>query len=180
MNEELKHLFTPGRMVSFRSSTKTSSYLDRAKLYQVERSVRSFNCQKRRYQICAYINETDSFTRTVTKVTCKINHRFDKCLIYLLTCNKCRKQYLSQTVNTFRYRSNNYRSNSRKHAHGIPCMQEHLYGHFCDSEHSVFLNDVSITFIDKTDPTNPLQKEYYWKHTLKTSAQYGLNIRENV
>ena len=23
----------------------------------------------------------------------------------------------------------------RKHAHGISCMQEHLYEHFCDGEH---------------------------------------------
>ena len=51
---------------------------------------------------------------------------------------------------------------------------------FCDSEHSGFLNDLSITFIDKTDPTNPLQRESYWKHTLKTFAPYGLNIKENV
>ena len=100
--------------------------------------------------------------------TYKINHKFDyieKCLIYLLTCNKCRKQFVGQTVDTFRYRWNNYRSNSRKHAHGISCTKEHLY------EHSDFLNDVSIIFIDKTDPT---------KYTLKTFAPYGLNIKENV
>ena len=42
MNEELKHLFTSGPMVSFRSSRKISSYLVRAKLYPVERSVGSF------------------------------------------------------------------------------------------------------------------------------------------
>ena len=104
----------------------------------------------------------------------------EKCLIYLRTCNKCRKQYVGQTVDDFRYRWNNYRSNSRKHAHGISYMQEHLYEHFCDSEHSGFLNDVSITFIDKTDPTNHLQRENYWKHTLKTFAPYGLNMKENV
>ena len=39
MNEELKPLFTPGRVVSFRSSRKISSYLVRAKLHRVERSV---------------------------------------------------------------------------------------------------------------------------------------------
>ena len=76
----------------------------------------------------------------------------EKC-IYVLTCNKCRKQYVGQTVDTFRYMWNNYRSNSSKHANGILCMQEHLYEHFCDSEHSGFVSDVSITFIDKTDPT---------------------------
>ena len=65
MNEELKHLFTPGPMVSFRSSRKISSYLVRAKLYPVERSVGSFNCKRPRCQICTYVNETDSFTSTV-------------------------------------------------------------------------------------------------------------------
>ena len=104
----------------------------------------------------------------------------EKCLIYLLTCNKCRKQYVGQTVDTFRPRWNNYRFNSRKHAHATSCMQEHLYKHFCDSEHCGFPNDVSVTFIDKTDPINPLQRENYWKHTLKTFAPYGLNIKENV
>ena len=59
-------------------------------------------------------------------------------------------------------------------------MQEHLYENFYDSEHSGFLNDVSITFIDKTDPTNPLQREHYWKHTLETFTPYSINIKENV
>ena len=70
MNEELKHLFTPGPLVSFRCSRKISSCLVKAKLYPVERS--------------------DSFTSTFTGETYKINHKFDcieKCLIFLLTCN---------------------------------------------------------------------------------------------
>ena len=116
MNEELKHLFTLGPMVSFRSSRKISSYLVRAKLYPVERSVGSFNCKRPRSLICTYVTETDSFTSTVTGETYKINHKFDcieKCLIYLLTCSKCRKQYVGPTVDTFRYRWNNYRSSSR-------------------------------------------------------------------
>ena len=86
-------------------------------------------------------------------------------------------QYIYQNIYTIITKIN---VNSRKHAHGISCMQEHLYEHFCDSEHSGFLNDLSITFIDKTDLTNPLQRENYWKHTLKTFAPYGLNIKENV
>ena len=59
-------------------------------------------------------------------------------------------------------------------------MQKYLYERFCDSEHSGFLNDVSITFIGKTDSANPLQRENYWKHTLKTFALYYLKIKENV
>ena len=33
----------------------------------------------------------------------------EKCLIYVLTCKKCRKQYLGQTVDTFPCRWNNYK-----------------------------------------------------------------------
>ena len=39
MNKERKHLFTPGRMASFKSSRKISNYLVRVKLYPVERLV---------------------------------------------------------------------------------------------------------------------------------------------
>ena len=46
MNEELKYVFTPGPMVSFRTARKISSYLVRAKLYPVEKSVGSFNCKE--------------------------------------------------------------------------------------------------------------------------------------
>ena len=51
MNEELKQPFTPGPMVSFRSSRKISSYLVRANLYPVERSIESFNCKRPRCQM---------------------------------------------------------------------------------------------------------------------------------
>ena len=39
MNEEVKKAFTPKRMISHRSSRKISSYLVRAKLYPINRTV---------------------------------------------------------------------------------------------------------------------------------------------
>ena len=50
----------------------------------------------------------------------------------------------------------NYKSNRCKHAYGETCMQGHLFEHFCENDHVDFLCDVSITFIDKTNPSNPL------------------------
>ena len=35
-------------------------------------------------------------------------------------------------------------------------MQQHLYEHFWSSNHNYFISDVSVTFIDKTDPSFPL------------------------
>ena len=34
-------------------------------------------------------------------------------------------------------------------------------------DNTQFVNDASIIFIDNTDPTDPLKREQYWKHTLK-------------
>ena len=46
--------------------------------------------------------------------------------------------------------------------------------------HNVFLNDVSITFIDKTDPSDPLRREDYWRQTLQIMFPYGTNIEDSV
>ena len=40
--------------------------------------------------------------------------------------------------------------------------------------------DVSITFIDKTDPFDLSWTEDYWRETLKTMVLYGLNIEDSV
>ena len=41
--------------------------------------------------------ETDTFTGKATGESLKIHHKFngdDKCLIYFLTCNQCKIQYV--------------------------------------------------------------------------------------
>ena len=84
MNGEVKRVFTPKPMVSFRSSRKISSYLVIAKLYPIERTVGSFRCGSKRCEVCKYITGTDTFTSGVTRETYKISHRLDcnnKCLV---------------------------------------------------------------------------------------------------
>ena len=58
-------------------------------------------------------------------------------------------------------------------------MQEHLFRHFSSPGRNGFLNDVSITFIDKTDLSDPLKREDYWRRTLKTMSPFRLNIEDN-
>ena len=104
--------------------------------------------------------------------------RFDcmeKCLIYLLTCNKYREQYVGQIVKDFAM-GEMIRANFCKHALCISCLQEHLCKHFRDNDFYSGFNCVSVKFTDKTDSTNPLQKENYWKSTLKTFAPYSLTM----
>ena len=97
--------------------------------------------------------------------------------ICLLTCNKCFKQYVGQTVDEFRRRWNNYKSNDRKFQRLEPCMQEHLFSHFSMAGHSRFLSNVSITFIDKTDPSDPLRREDYWRQYLKQWSHTSLILK---
>ena len=107
------------------------------------------------------------------------NHKFncdDRCLIYLLTCNQWRKQYVGQTVDSFRFRWNSYRCNCYEHAKGESVKQKHLYDHFMLEDHTQFANDVSVIFIDKTDPTDPLKREQYWRHTLKNWYHMALTF----
>ena len=181
MDNEVKRVFTPKPMISFRSARKLSSYLVRAKLYPTERTVGSYKCIRKRCKVCIYVNET--FTSTVYGQTYIINHRFDcseRCLVYLLTCNKCKMRYVGQTIDQFRSRWNNYKSDSRKHGQEATFIQQHLFHHFCTSGHCNFLEDVSLTFVDKTDSSDPLKRKDYWRSTLKTMAPFGLNIEESV
>ena len=59
-------------------------------------------------------------------------------------------------------------------------MQEHLFSHFSMAGHNGFLNDVSITLIDKTDPSDPLQRKDYWRQTLTAMVPNGINIEDSV
>ena len=119
----------------------------------------------------------------MTGDTFKINHSLncgDKCLIYLVTCKQCNKQYTGETTDLFRNRWNNYKDNARKFDRKESCMQEHLYKHFQTEGHKGFLNEASVTFIDKTDGKDPKKRERYWIKTLKTIEPYGLKIAYSV
>ena len=124
--------------------------------------------------MCKYITETNTLTSSVTGETYKINHRLDcndKCLVYLFTCNKCKKQYTGQTTDNFRGRWN-------KSLKVEVLKGENKY--FESEGHTEILDDVSITLIDKTDGSNPTKSENYWMRTLKTYASYGLNVVDSI
>ena len=61
MNNEVKKVFTPKSMISFRSARKMSSYLVRAKLYPEERTKGFFNCGSKRCEVFLNVNETFTF-----------------------------------------------------------------------------------------------------------------------
>ena len=88
-------------------------------------------------------------------------------------------QYVGKTVDGFRIRLNNYKMNDRNFLKGQTCMQQHLFQPFAGEVHYSFLEDVTIIFIDKTDPKDPDRWEHYWRHTIKTIAPLGLNVEND-
>ena len=129
MEKEVKRMFTLKPMISLRSARNQSSYLVRAKVYSTKRTEGSYNCHRKRCEVCINVNETSTFTSTVTGDTYMIKDRFDcneRCLVCLLTYNKCKIQYVGLTIDQFGSRWNKYKSDSRKHGQGTACMQQHL------------------------------------------------------
>ena len=75
--------------------------------------------------------------------------------------------YAGKTVDEFRLTRNNYQMNSRNFLKCQTYMRQDLYEHFANEGHCSFLEDVTITFIDKTDPKHPNRRGHCWRHTLK-------------
>ena len=141
--------------MSFRTTRKISSYLARAKLYTLERTVGSKKCtfvKLSRCEVCLNIKETDTFTSTTSGESFRMNRKLncdDNCLTYFLTFKCCGKQYLVETTNEFRLGWNNYKINNRKNARNEACMLERLLEHFKSEIHSGFLGKVFITLKDR-------------------------------
>ena len=84
----------------------------------------------------------------------KINHSFDcnnKCLIYLLSCKSCSKQYVGNTTNHFRSKWNNYTSDVRKveNSNMKNVKQKFFQSHFLQCDHQGFLKDIEVWLTDK-------------------------------
>ena len=142
MNQKVKNVFTIGPTVSPISARKISSYLVRTKLYPLEKQVASEKCGKSRGKVSLNIEKIDTFISTTTNERFKPNHKLDcdgNCLIYLLTCKCCGRQYVGETTDEFRLRWDNYKSNDSNDAWNEARMQKHLFEHFKMEGHSGFL-----------------------------------------
>ena len=54
-------------------------------------------------------------------------------------------------------------------------MQPLVFEQCSSDDHNGFLEDCSITLIDKTDGSDPTRREEYWRRVLKPVTPYWLN-----
>ena len=59
-------------------------------------------------------------------------------------------------------------------------MQKHIFEHYTNEGHTGFLEVVSVSLIDKTDPRKPLEREKFWIWKLDTMTPNGLNVEDNI
>ncbi|GFO28084.1 hypothetical protein PoB_005458900 [Plakobranchus ocellatus] len=134
-------------------------------------------CLSPRCKTCIHTHTTSSFksftdgqTYKITQVplTCNSNN-----IIYLITYQKCFKQYVGQTCQTLRSRFNHHRftiHNDRD----TPVAK-----HFNLIDHNIqHLNIIAIDHFPHSNTISRLNKETFWIHTLKTTEPQGLNMNE--
>ena len=133
------------------------------------------NCQN-------YLKETKKFSCLVTKNSYQIKHHLscnqNNC-IYLITCKKCKLQYVGSTVNfKARWRLHKSYLTQKRIA---SCR---VASHWCGNHQNI--NDREIIIIEqvfgKTSDSESLllTREIFWQHTLFTFEPYGMNKRDEL
>lgn len=57
-------------------------------------------------------------------------------------------------------------------------MQRHICEQYWSVGHCGFLECVSVTLVDETDPSNPLKREGYSRYVFCTMVPYVINIED--
>ena len=133
-------------------------------------------CYNTRCKTCTHLNCSTVFSSTVTRRNYPIRHKAtctSSNVIYLITCSKCKKQYVGMTTKQLNVRINHHRSN-------VLCKKKiYLCVHFNLPDHS--LKNLRVQVIDRVlsngpDSLHQLRAlERYWIGTLKTVQPLGLN-----
>ncbi|KAE8629241.1 hypothetical protein XENTR_v10000403 [Xenopus tropicalis] len=123
--------------------------------------------------ICLYMETTSTFTSTKTGKVYNISERLScttRNVIYLITCKRCRKQYVGQTSNSIRRRFVDHLSTINcKKALSLP-EHFHLPGHSTQ--------DIALTVIERVrSDQNLLEREIHWMEALGTLTPHGLNVK---
>ena len=97
-------------------------------------------------------------------------------MIYLLTCKRCRKQYVGSTVTKFHLRFNQYKSNIKLYGEGKRGFkQEKLIEHFFCPNHNGTHKDISVQIIGHCNSNDQETEEDFWIYHLSTMFPKGLN-----
>ena len=124
-------------IVGFKTGKRLKDLLVRAKVpVEKETNGKSCGCQGNRCEVCTFLKEKNTFANKEGTDKYKIREGLhldcnSENVIYLITCKKCKKQYVGSCITRFRTRFNNYRRCHRKFLGGILPFKFHFMLIFC-------------------------------------------------
>ena len=121
--------------VAFHNPKSLCDKLVRSKLKSEDKKEQgNFPCCRKKCDICNILYPSNQLRRVVTREEYKMNFHFNRnsdYVVYLLTCKVCAKQYTGSTINKFRSRFNQYKSNIKLYGEGRRgFVEEKLIEHF--------------------------------------------------
>jgi hypothetical protein len=173
-NKMLK-IFPKPPMVAFRQPANLKSMLVRAKLPSKQKEkiiILGMKPCHNPCNTCLYVSTTKVAKSSHTKEIDTIKGSFNcntSGIIYITTCEKCKKQYIGQTGRKLRDRFG-------EHLYNI-CQKKEVTGvHYTSSGHSHW--DLKVQVLEKVTPNTPsfrLEREEYWIKKFCKKAPIGLN-----
>ena len=166
-------------MVAYKQPPNLRLTLCKALLPQLSRPQRDligYKRCKKSCNVCSYSMSTRDWTSKET--ISRTRERFTMTglygchtigvIIYMISCLKCKKQYVGQTGRSFYLRG-------MEHLRSVRAGEKTIGMHFFSNCKS---GDMKIQIIEKVFPNNEpfrLERERYWIEKLKTKDPHGLN-----
>jgi hypothetical protein len=182
-----KEAFNNRPIIAYRHNKNLTEHLVRAKL-ATERDPSGIGgktiinpippCHFSNCKICDNLPPQRWFRSTHTgikypikiKATCVTRN-----VIYLITCNKCNKQYVGETKRTFRTRIHEHFRDITRSRDSPVARHFHLLGHSTENVTFAIIEVRPNDPDDEKSTTSRRTKEHYWIHQLRTMAPVGIN-----
>ena len=129
---------------------------------------------------CSQLTSTMTYNSQETKRKFKIYHKVNcqnECVIYLMECTLCNKQYAGKAETPFNFRLNNHRKDTKNPNAILACRHFERQGHKFNSHTKFIIIDKLVNTSSSKDILCKLltQQENFWIQKLKTLVLYGLN-----
>ena len=172
-----KHKPTDRDNEKIQENTRTADYQNPITPPKSPLTTKPNKCNLRRCATCTHFNTDNYFQSTITNERFRIRFPFScssSNIIYLITCKKCKKQYVGQTIKTLRERIYHHRSSIRT------SQGRYISKHFSLPGHNI--SDLTVQVIDRTtnnEQTKLHEREQFWIKRLTTLQPNGLNVAYN-
>ena len=174
---DLKQIFPKPPMVTYRRCPTLRDLLVKSQFKSTEpkQNPGFTKCNRRGYTTCKFSKPCKFFESMQNKQRFEIIKPTNCCstnIIYLITCTKCKKQYVGETGRKLKNRVTDHLGDIRRNENTAVGQHFNLTGHS--------VNDFSVCAIDKLYKSTQYRKnkELWWISKLDTVELLGLNIRE--